>query len=587
MDYLSLRPYKIYMTNFSELGLSQELCTAVADMGFIEPSEIQLKTLPVLLNQQTDLIGLAQTGTGKTAAFGLPLLQQIDLEKRAPQGLILSPTRELCKQITNELQQYARNLPGINIVAIYGGASILEQKRQIDRGAHIVVATPGRVKDMLERKMINLSQVKVTILDEADEMLNMGFYEDLVAILKYTPKAKNTWLFSATMPKEVAQIAHDFMNDPVEITVGAKNESTKDVKHEYYLISARSRYTSLKRLLDINPKIFAVIFCRTRRTTQKVAEQLSEDGYNAAALHGDLSQNQRDIVMKSFRNGHLQLLVATDVAARGIDVDNITHVIHYQLPDETEIYTHRSGRTGRAGNKGISVVLATRSEKSKLKRIEKIINQSFEEKRLPEPKEIVETRLLYQIQNLEKTAIHKDMDKYYPLIERELGNLDKETLLKKIFSVEIDRLKEYYRNETNTVDAGNHSTGGSTNGTRVFIGIGRKDGFTNKSLADFLIQETQMSPENLLETDVKGNFSFFNIVSSEKDKVFSIFGNYIFHGRPLAIEVAQNKPHSKKSKNKKGKRDFGQARGSRKRSRTKGGRKSNIENSLKRRRRKK
>src|SRR5699024_2951107 len=295
-----------------------------------------------------DLIGLAQTGTGKTAAFGLPLLQKTNLDSKKTQGLILSPTRELCLQITKELQNYARYIKSINIVAVYGGASITEQERKIKRGAQIIVATPGRMKDMLQRGIIDISQIKNCILDEADEMLNMGFYEDITDILKYSPKEKNVWLFSATMPKEVSKIAKKFMQKPAEITVGNKNEGTKNVDHEYYLINSRDRYKALKRLVDANPDIFSVIFCRTKRDTQSVAEKLSEEGYNSAALHGDLSQNQRDLVMKSFRNKQVQLLVATDVAARGIDVDDISHVINYQLPDETEIYTHRSGRTGRA-----------------------------------------------------------------------------------------------------------------------------------------------------------------------------------------------------------------------------------------------
>ena len=345
------------MSTFQELGLNQDLLNAVADLGFTKPSEVQEKAIPTLLAEERDLVALAQTGTGKTAAFGFPMLQKINVDSRTTQGLILSPTRELCLQITNELKLYGNYCKGLNVVAIYGGASITEQARQVKRGAQIIVATPGRMKDMINRNLVDISKIEYSVLDAADEMLNMGFYEDITDILSYTPDDKSTWLFSATMPKEVATIARKFMYDPIEITVGNRNESTSQVSHEYYLVNGRDRYLALKRLADANPDIFSVIFCRTKRDTQKVAEKLVEDGYSAGALHGDLSQNQRDLVMKSFRNKQIQMLVATDVAARGIDVDDITHVINYQLPDEIETYTHRSGRTGRAGKTGVSIVL--------------------------------------------------------------------------------------------------------------------------------------------------------------------------------------------------------------------------------------
>ncbi|GAL67436.1 DEAD-box ATP-dependent RNA helicase CshA [Jejuia pallidilutea] len=335
------------MSTFQDLGLNNDLLQAITDLGFTKPSEVQDKAIPILLNSETDLVALAQTGTGKTAAFGFPMLQKIDVDSRTTQGLILSPTRELCLQITNEMKLYGKYCKGLNVVAVYGGASITDQAREIKRGAQIIVATPGRMKDMISRRLVDISKIEYAVLDEADEMLNMGFKEDITDILSHTPKDKSTWLFSATMPKEVASIAKNFMYKPEEITVGNKNESTSQVSHEYYLVNARDRYQALKRLADANPDIFSVIFCRTKRDTQKVAERLIEDGYSAGALHGDLSQNQRDLVMKSFRNKQIQMLVATDVAARGIDVDDITHVINYQLPDEIETYTHRSGRTGR------------------------------------------------------------------------------------------------------------------------------------------------------------------------------------------------------------------------------------------------
>ena len=371
------------MTAFQQLGLNLPLLQAIEDLGFTTPSEIQEKAIPVLLEKDTDLVALAQTGTGKTAAFGFPMIQRIEVERPLTQGLILSPTRELCLQITQELHHYSKYVKGLRTVAIYGGASIQEQAKAVKKGAHIVVATPGRMKDMIGRGMVNISHIEYCVLDEADEMLNMGFYEDIKDILSHTPQEKLTWLFSATMPKEVAQISKKFMSKPVEITVGAKNAGAVTVQHEYYKIGARDRYPALKRLADANPGIFSVIFCRTKRDTQKVAERLIEDGYNAGALHGDLSQNQRDLVMTAFRKKQIQMLVATDVAARGIDVDDITHVINYQLPDEIETYTHRSGRTGRAGKSGISMVLITRSEQKKIGQIERIIGQSFQQRNIP------------------------------------------------------------------------------------------------------------------------------------------------------------------------------------------------------------
>lgn len=340
------------MNKFQTLGLEANLLEAIKDLGFETPSEVQEKSIPILLERDTDLVSLAQTGTGKTAAFGFPLIQKIDLNSRKTQALVLAPTRELCLQITNELTLYAKYKKGLNITAVYGGASITEQSRQLNRGSQIIVATPGRMQDMIRRNLADITAISYCVLDEADEMLNMGFYEDIKSILSHTPKEKNTWLFSATMPKEVAKIAKKFMSNPAEVTVGSRNTGTDKVAHEYYLVNHRLRYEALKRLADANPDIFSVIFCRTKRDTQKIAEKLIEDGYNAAALHGDLSQNQRDLVMKSFRTRQIQMLVATDVAARGIDVDDITHVINYQLPDEIETYTHRSGRTGRAGKKG-------------------------------------------------------------------------------------------------------------------------------------------------------------------------------------------------------------------------------------------
>src|SRR6056297_570235 len=432
------------MTKFEALGLDKSLLDAVSDMGFETPSEVQEKAIPILLESETDLVALAQTGTGKTAAFGFPLIQKIDSNSRTTQGLILSPTRELGLQITKEMQSYSKYERNINVVAIYGGASITEQARQIKRGAQIIVATPGRMKDMINRRLVDISKIDYCVLDEADEMLNMGFMEDIKDILSNTPKEKLTWLFSATMPKEVATIAKKFMHNPVEITVGSKNAGASTVQHEYYVVGGRDRYAALKRLADANPGIFSVVFCRTKRDTQRVAEKLIEDGYNAGALHGDLSQNQRDLVMNSFRKKQVQMLVATDVAARGIDVDDITHVINYQLPDEIETYTHRSGRTGRAGKEGKSLVIVTKSEVRKIKNIERIIGQSFERKDIPDGMEICEVQLFQLANDIKETKINHEIDAYLPSINEVLEDFTKEELIKKFFSVEFTRFFNYY-----------------------------------------------------------------------------------------------------------------------------------------------
>jgi len=447
------------MTSFEELGLDQSLLDAITDLGFKNPSEVQEKAIPILLEDDTDLVALAQTGTGKTAAFGFPLIQKIDNASRTTQGLILSPTRELCLQITNELKLYSKYEKGVNVVAIYGGASISDQARQIQRGAQIVVATPGRMKDMINRRMVDISKIDYCILDEADEMLNMGFFEDIKDILSNTPEEKSTWLFSATMPREVSTIAKKFMYNPKEITVGAKNSGASTVQHEYYMVSGRDRYPALKRLADTNPGIFSVVFCRTKRDTQRVAEMLIEDGYNAGALHGDLSQNQRDLVMNSFRKKQIQMLVATDVAARGIDVDDITHVINYQLPDEVETYTHRSGRTGRAGKSGISMVLVTRSETRKIRAIENKINQKFLSKKIPTGMEICEIQLYHLANKIKDTEINEDVENYLPAINDVLADVDREELIKKIVSVEFSRFYNYYKkskdlNSTDSRDSG-------------------------------------------------------------------------------------------------------------------------------------
>ncbi|MEO0902094.1 MAG: DEAD/DEAH box helicase, partial [Bacteroidota bacterium] len=525
--------------------MDKPLLDAITDMGFEKPSEVQEKAIPLLLSEETDLVALAQTGTGKTAAFGFPMIQKIQAESRTTQGLILSPTRELCLQITNELQLYSKYVKGLHTVAIYGGASITEQARQIKRGAQIVVATPGRMKDMIGRGMVDISKIDYCVLDEADEMLNMGFYEDIKDILSNTPQEKFTWLFSATMPKEVASIAKKFMHKPQEITVGAKNAGASTVQHEYYVVGGRDRYSALKRLADANPGIFSVIFCRTKRDTQKVAEKLIEDGYNAGALHGDLSQNQRDLVMNSFRKKQVQMLVATDVAARGIDVDDITHVINYQLPDEIETYTHRSGRTGRAGKSGISMVIVTRSELRKINAIERKIKQDFIAKKIPTGIEICEIQLYHLANKIKETEINSEIDNYLPAINDVLEGIDREELVKKIISVEFTRFYNYYSKtkDLNTSQEGSREKSSKreagSGSVRYFINIGERDGYDWMSLKDFLRDTLNLEKEDIFNVDTKGSFSFFNTDASLTDLILQTFTEFKVKGRFINVEVSK------------------------------------------------
>ncbi|MCW2120011.1 DEAD/DEAH box helicase [Flavobacterium sp. 7A] len=537
------------MNKFEQLGLSESLLKAILDLGFENPTDVQEKAIPLLLEKDTDLVALAQTGTGKTAAFGFPVIQKIDADNRNTQALILSPTRELCLQITNELKNYSKYEKGINVVAVYGGASITEQARDIKRGAQIIVATPGRMQDMINRGLVNITQINYCILDEADEMLNMGFYEDIVNILSTTPDSKSTWLFSATMPAEVARIGKQFMTDPIEITVGAKNSGSATVSHEFYLVNARDRYEALKRLADSNPDIFSVVFCRTKRDTQAVAEKLVEDGYSAAALHGDLSQAQRDGVMKSFRGRQIQMLVATDVAARGIDVDNITHVVNYQLPDEIETYNHRSGRTGRAGKLGTSIVIVTKSELRKISSIERIIKQKFEEKTIPSGIEICEIQLLHLATKIKDTEVDHEIDNYLPAINNVLEDLSKEELIKKIVSVEFNRFINYYKkNRDISTQSGDRRErdsapreGGNAGGaTRYFVNIGSRDNFDWMSLKDYLKETLDLGRDDVFKVDVKEGFSFFNTDPEHTDKVMEVLNNVQLEGRRINVEISKN-----------------------------------------------
>ena len=539
------------MSKFESLGLQKSLLSAITDLGFENPSEVQEKAIPILLEDDTDLVALAQTGTGKTAAFGFPLIQKIDSASRTTQGLILSPTRELCLQITNEMQLYSKYEKGVNIVAIYGGASISDQARQIKKGAQIVVATPGRMKDMIGRGMVDISKIDYCILDEADEMLNMGFFEDIKDILSNTPKEKSTWLFSATMPREVSIIAKKFMHSPKEITVGAKNSGASTVQHEYYVVSGRDRYPALKRLADANPGIFSVIFCRTKRDTQRVAEKLIEDGYNAGALHGDLSQNQRDLVMNSFRKKQIQMLVATDVAARGIDVDDITHVINYQLPDEIETYTHRSGRTGRAGKSGISMVIVTRSEMRKINAIERKIGQEFLEMKIPTGIQICEIQLYHLVNKIKDTKVNEEIDVYLPAINNVLEGIDRDELIKKIVSVEFTRFFTYYNKtrDLNSDDRSNKRERGESRDSgeipkdgsvRYFINVGERDNYDWMSLKDFLRDTLDLDKDDIYKVDTKDTFSFFNTDAKFTPLILETFSDFKVDGRFVNVEVSKS-----------------------------------------------
>ena len=541
------------MNTFLNLGIEKHLLNAINDLGFETPSEIQQKTIPKLLSTECDLVALAQTGTGKTAAFGFPMLQKIDIKSRTTQGLILSPTRELCIQITNELKLYGKYCNGLNVTAIYGGASITDQAKNIKRGSQIIVATPGRMKDMISRRLVDISKIDYAVLDEADEMLNMGFFEDIKSILSHTPENKSTWLFSATMPKEVSLIAKKFMFSPTEITVGHKNTGSKNVSHEFYVVASRDRYSALKRLADANPEIFAVIFCRTKRETQKVAEKLIEDGYNAGALHGDLSQNQRDLVMKSFRNKQIQMLVATDVAARGIDVDDITHVINYQLPDEIETYTHRSGRTGRAGKNGISIVIITKSEARKIKAIEKIIQKQFEKKEIPDGIQICEIQLKSLAQKIHKTEVNQEIENYLEEINKLFENLTKEEIIKKFFSVEFSRFFNYYAKAKNLNSPNDLKSAErhNSNSIRFFINIGKKDGFDWMSLKDFLRDSLELRQDDIFKVDVKDSFSFFNAETNNLAKILEFFKDYEINGRFVNVEITDNKERVKQKRSRK------------------------------------
>lgn len=551
---------------FNELGLKESILSAITEMGYESPTPIQQQSIPYLLDNQGDLIGLASTGTGKTAAFGLPLLNQIETDSKNTQGLVICPTRELCIQISRDLVAYSKNIRGLSVVPVYGGTDIVKQIRQIERGAQIIVATPGRLLDLINRKKIRLGEVEAVILDEADEMLNMGFKEDIDSILEKTPDYKNVWLFSATMPKEVARIAKNYMEDPFEITVGGKNETNKNIEHHYYVVKERDRFQALKSVIDFNPNIYGLIFCRTRRDTAAVADKLMAGGYNAEPLHGDLSQAQRDRVMQKFRTKTLQILVATDVAARGIDVDDITHVIHYQLPEDVENYTHRSGRTARAGKKGTSIALINTKEGRKIKSIERIIKSQFDLKKVPSSSQIVETQLMSMISGITEAEVDASrIEKYMPMLMEKLEDYSKEDLIKRFVATEFNKFLSYYENsrdlnanersgKNDRDDYGSRKRGGrdrdrrdrnDSNKQRFFVGLGRKDGFNHGALLRLLCDNTGVSKGDIGKIDILDSFSFFDADKKETETILRKMQGVDFEGNVMNVEKTKNRDENK------------------------------------------
>ena len=562
------------MKTFEELGVSPEIRRAIEEMGYENPMPVQEEVIPYLLGENNDVVALAQTGTGKTAAFGLPLLQQIDVKNRVPQSLILCPTRELCLQIAGDLNDYSKYIDGLKVLPVYGGSSIDSQIRSLKRGVHIIVATPGRLLDLMERKTVSLSTVHNIVMDEADEMLNMGFTDSINAILADVPKERNTLLFSATMSPEIARISKNYLQNAKEITIGRKNESTSNVKHVAYTVQAKDKYAALKRIVDYYPQIYGIIFCRTRKETQEIADKLMQEGYNADSLHGELSQAQRDAVMQKFRIRNLQLLVATDVAARGLDVDDLTHVINYGLPDDTESYTHRSGRTGRAGKTGTSIAIINLREKGKLREIERIIGKKFIAGEMPTGKQICEKQLIKVIDELEKVKVNEEeITDFMPEIYRKLEWLSKEDLIKRMVSHEFNRFLDYYRDreeiETRTDSRERNSRDSRERGsrkaapgfTRLFINLGKMDSFFPSELISLLNSNTRGRIE-LGRIDLMKNFSFFEVEEKEAQNVVKALNRANWNGRKVSVEVAgeeagEGRRGSGSAERRGGKRPFG------------------------------
>jgi len=534
------------MSTFLELGLKDPINKALTDLGYEKPTVIQEKAIPQIISSTDDLKAFAQTGTGKTAAFSLPLLELLDEKNGNVQAIILSPTRELAVQIGNNIKDFCKYLPDVKVTTVYGGSSMEDQIRSLKRGSQIVVGTPGRTVDLIKRRALKLGNVQWLVLDEADEMLNMGFKDELDSVLEATPETKQTLLFSATFPREVEAIARNYMTKPVEITSGEKNSGSENVSHEYYSVTERTRYPALKRIADLNPDIYAIIFCRTRRETQEVADNLIRDGYSADSLHGDLSQGQRDSVMGKFRKKTIKILVATDVAARGLDVTELTHVLNHKLPDQIENYTHRSGRTGRAGNKGISIVLVNGKEKGKLRQIERIIKKKFIEGKVPTGKEIIKNQLINLIDKVQNTEVNEsEMEEFLPSIYEKLEALDREELIKKFVSLEFNTMLKYYENskDLNNLSSKDNSRARSRdeNMTRFFINIGRKDSLNPGKLIGLINEQNIGDKVEIGAIDILDTFSFFEIDKNYEDATLSAFldNQPDFDGRSVNVEITK------------------------------------------------
>ena len=559
------------MKTFEELGVSQEIRKAIEEMGYENPMPVQEEVIPYLLGNGNDVVALAQTGTGKTAAFGLPLIQKIDVKNCVPQALVLCPTRELCLQIAGDLTDYSKYITDLKILPVYGGSSIDSQIRSMKRGVHIIVATPGRLIDLMERKVARLETVRNVVMDEADEMLNMGFTDSINTILENVPKDRNTLMFSATMSPEIARIAKTYLHDAKEITIGTKNEGSKNVNHVAYIVHAKDKYLALKRVVDFYPQIYGIVFCRTRKETQEIADKLIQDGYSADSLHGELSQAQRDLVMQKFRQRHLQLLVATDVAARGLDVDSLTHVINYGLPDDIESYTHRSGRTGRAGKTGISIAIINLREKGKMREIERIIKKKFEVSELPTGKEICEQQLIKVIDDIEKVKVsEEEIETFLPEVYRKLDWLSKEDLIKRVVSLEFNRFLDYYKNapeieqpkandkkaETKESRKGDKEKVGrkaEKGYTRLFLNLGKTDGFYTNQIIDLVNRNLKKERIQIGLIDLMQNFSFFEVIQEQASQVIKALNKVVLSGgRKVCVEIAgENTGKSDKSGKKK------------------------------------
>ncbi len=536
------------MNTFENLGLHENLLQAIEELGFKEPMPVQESVIPRILENNTDIVALAQTGTGKTAAFGLPLLQLINTEEQHTQALILSPTRELCLQIASDLKNFSKHLPGVKVTAIYGGASFETQVKQLKAGSQIIVATPGRMRDMIERKSANVSKAKFLVLDEADEMLDMGFEEDVTAIIDSTSKERHTFLFSATMPEEVEKIALRYMHKPETISMGTRNTGATNVKHIYYLAHAKDRYNVLKRVADFYPGMYAIVFCRTRQETQEIADSLIRDGYNADALHGDLSQAQRDHVMKKFRERHLNMLVATDVAARGIDVDNLTHVLNYNLPDESSNYIHRSGRTGRAGKDGISISILNLKEKKRIKELEKQIGKPFAQAKIPMGTQVCEKQLFHLIDKMENVEVrNEEIEDFLPVIYKKLQWMSNEELIKRFVSVEFNRFLDYYR-DAQDLNVDEAKERANTPGfTRMFMSIGRKDGLMPPKLIGLINDYLKDRDLRVGRIELGDTFTFIEIDSRYTEKFLEAFKGKYLNDRPIRVDISENqdKPRSR------------------------------------------